>query len=221
MIEALWDAGAFIFDLDGTLLDNIPAHMRAWATFLASLGHEIDEAQFMLQYSGQSNADILRGVLGPSLSQDETDAYCEQKESLYRDLYRPHMKPVTGLLEFLHRAREAGILMAVATSALPVNVEFTLGGLGLLHWFRAVVTAEDVRQSKPDPEIFLTAASRLGVAPERCIVFEDSLSGLEGARRAEMRAVAITTTLRLDEVPNQPFVLRAAPDYVALLDGSM
>jgi len=99
MIEALSDAGAFIFDLDGMLLDNIPAHMRAWATFLAALGHEIDEAQFIRQYSGQSNADILRGVLGPQLSQNEVDAECERKETICRDLYRPHMKPVAGLTQ--------------------------------------------------------------------------------------------------------------------------
>ena len=219
MTNSLWNAGAFIFDLDGTLVDNTPAHLRAWAVFLASQGREMGEAEFLQRFNGKTNADILRGALDRPLSPAEVEEFTGQKEAIYRDLYRPHLQPMPGLLEFLGRARDARIPMAVATSALPPNVEFVLGGLGLLRWFGAIITAQDVRNTKPHPEVFLTAAERLGAEPGTCVVFEDSLSGIEAARRAGMRAVAMTTTLRAEDFPAEPFLLRAAPDFIVLMDG--
>jgi beta-phosphoglucomutase family hydrolase len=206
----------FIFDMDGTLVDNAGVHTQVWLQMFAELGVPITAREFHRQTSGKKNPQILRQVLGPDLSDSEIARYAERKESLYRTAYRPHLRLVDGLEKFLAEARRLGVPMAVATSAERVNIDFVLDGLGIRPYFCAVIGSEEVKQGKPHPEAFLTAAQEMGVAAEHCLVFEDSLTGIEAACRAGMKAIAVATTVDAAEFQGLPTVIRVVKDFTTL-----
>lgn len=207
---------AFIFDMDGTLVDNARFHTKAWRQFLAELGVEISLDQLHRQTSGRTNEQTLHQFLGDDLPDTVLAQYAARKESLYRTLYRPHLCLVGGLDRFLCQARRLGIPLAVATAADRRNVEFVMEGLAIQAYFQAVIGAEEVAHGKPHPEMFLTAAKRLGAPPERCLVFEDSLHGIEAVRRAGMAAVAVATTLDPREFHGLPHVWQVVDDFCSL-----
>ena len=207
---------AFILDMDGTLVDNMGFHLQAWRVFLADLGVEISPEDFLHRTGGMQNPQILRMMLGDDLSEAEIADLAERKEVVYRELYRPHLAPVAGAIDFVHRARERAVPLALATSAEQPNIDFILEGLGLASTFDAVVGAEDVERGKPHPEIFLTAAEGLGIEPDGCLVFEDSRSGIEAAHRAGMAVIALATTHRAGELEDLPGVAEVVEDFTAL-----
>ncbi len=207
---------AFIFDMDGTLVDNMGVHLETWIALFAEHGRTLTAQQFHEQASGKTTFETLRLLFDPRLSDAQCQALADQKEAHYRRLYRPRMRLVAGLAAFLDQARRLGIPMAVATSAPQPNVEFVLDGLDLRRYFGVVVGGDDIRRGKPDPEIFLLAARRLGAAPDQCIVFEDSQAGIEAARRAGMRAIALTTSVPAEELCRAPHVEQAVPNFTGL-----
>jgi beta-phosphoglucomutase family hydrolase len=207
---------AFLFDMDGTLIDNMGIHSQVWSEYLADLGVSITPPEFFARAAGRTNAEILRLLIGPHLQDDQVEDMSAHKENLYRLRYRPIMQAVNGLEYFLRSARAFGCLQAVASSAGLENIAFHLSGLGLNAYFQTVVGAEDVRHGKPNPDLFLTAAERLGVNPAECLVFEDTPTGLEAARRAGMRAIALTTSYPAETLSQNPAVLRVAPDFASL-----
>jgi beta-phosphoglucomutase len=186
---------AFVFDMDGTIVDNMAFHLDSWLAFFARRGLQLDADEFFRATAGRQGGEIMRAYLGEHLSDEEVGLLNHEKESVYRELYAPHRKTVAGFDALLERAEGAGVKLAVATAAPPANIEFTLDGLDLRRHFDAVVGAADVARGKPHPDVFLKAAERCGVAPEHCIVFEDAPLGVEAARRAGMRCVVLTTTL--------------------------
>ncbi len=212
---------AFIFDMDGTLVDNARYHTQAWLQMLADLGQQVTAEELHRWSSGKTNGQILRHVLGPGLSDEQIAELAERKETRYRAAYGPHRKLVAGLDRFLREATRQGVPMAVATSAGRVNIEFVLDELDILPLFGAIVSGGDVRTGKPDPEVFLLAAQRLGVDPKRCLVFEDSLVGIEAAIRAGMKAVAITTSFGAQAFAGQPGVVLVIQDFTSLRPGSL
>ncbi len=189
------DRRAFIFDMDGTIVDNMAFHTRSWLTFFQQRGHELDADAFFLSTAGRQGHEIIRSYLGDHLSDAQTRELSLEKDALYRELYAPHLATLPGFDAFIKAAQQGGIALAVGTAAPTPNVVFTLDGLDLRRHFAAVVGAADVVHGKPHPDVFLEAARRLDVAPEQCIVFEDAPLGVEAARRAGMRAVVLTTTL--------------------------
>ena len=207
---------AFIFDMDGTLVDNMKFHSKAWLALFDSLGIHMEADEFQRCTAGKTNPEILREISGKQLTDGEIQELSDRKESVYRTLYQPHLKATGGLLLFLRQAKELGIPMAVATAAGRQNVQFVLQGLQIENFFEAVVGAEDIQNGKPDPEIFLKSAQRLDVLPEACIVFEDSPNGVEAASRAGMKAILITTTHQPEELGDQPALLLAVSDFTAL-----
>ena len=207
---------AFIFDMDGTLVDNTRFHLQAWLQLLADLGREVVAAEFHHWSSGKTNGQILRHVLGPGFSDGQIADLAERKEALYRAAYGPHRKLVPGLDRFLREATHHGVPMAVASSAGRANIEFVLDGLGIMSLFEAIVSGEDVRNGKPDPEVFQLAARRLGVDSKQCLVFEDSLAGIEAAARAGMKAVAITTSFGARVFASLPGTVLVVQDFTSL-----
>lgn len=207
---------ALIFDMDGTLVHNMPTHNQAWSDTLAEAGIQINLDEFNRATTGKKNIEILRMMLGEQLSEEEIARWSERKELLYRQRFACCREPLPGLLRLLEQAHAMKLPMAVATAAPPENVSFILDELDLRRHFKAVVNANDVKNGKPDPEIFLKAASSLGAQPQSCLVFEDALAGIEAARRAGMDAVMLCTTIEAREVEGQPHVLRAAPDFTHL-----
>jgi len=185
---------AVLWDLDGVLVDSAPYHQRAWEETFAEEGVRLDEACFRHTFGWRNDA-IVAYVMGPEVSPERSAAIGEVKESRYRALVaREGISPLPGTMEWLNRLHGRGVPQAIVSSAPLSNVSAVLAALGFTHLFQAIVSAEDVRRGKPDPEVFLLAARRLGMSPQRCIVVEDAPAGVEGARRAGMRCLALGTT---------------------------
>ena len=182
---------AVLWDMDGTLVDSQAFHWRSWQEALAAEGVAVIEAQFLATF-GQRNDAILAGWLGPGATPERVRRIGDAKEVAYRALVeRDGLDPLPGAAEWVRRLDEAGWRQAIASSAPRLNVEVVLRALGMTRRFRAMVAAEDVNRGKPDPEVFLTAAGRLGVPPARCVVVEDAEQGIEAARRAGMKSVGV------------------------------
>ncbi len=207
---------AFIFDMDGTIVDNMSFHTRAWVTFFANHGQDVDVERFFRDTAGRQGHEIIRTYLGDHLSDVETDALIREKESVYRALYQAHQAPVKGFEALLAHAKSRRIALVVGTAAPSENIAFTLDGLDLRRHFDAIVGAADVKRGKPHPDVFLMAAKRVGALPENCIVFEDAPLGVEAARRAGMRAVVLTTTLPASAFAEFDNVICIAPDFGAM-----
>ncbi|MCB1025844.1 MAG: HAD family phosphatase [Acidobacteria bacterium] len=206
---------AFIFDMDGTLVDNMRFHTIAWQKMLAENGIENDGHDFLVGTAGKTNREIIP-MFFPDLPDDELLRLGNRKEELYRESFLPHRKAIDGALEFLEESKELGIKMAVATAAPIANMEFILDGLDLRKYFHAITTAADVKNGKPDPEVFLISAEKLGVEPDRCLVFEDALNGFEAANRAGMRSVGIATVNSIEKILSLPLVIEARADFCDL-----
>ncbi|HEY8559597.1 MAG TPA: HAD family phosphatase [Pyrinomonadaceae bacterium] len=211
----LFETRAFIFDMDGTLVDNMRFHTEAWGRMLAENGVAMNAHDFLVKTAGKTNREILPGVFG-ELTDERIDELGERKESLYRELFLPERKTLPGALEFLEEAQKLGVKMAVATAAPVANMEFILDGLDLRRFFGAITTAADIANGKPDPEIFLVSAEKLGVEPENCIVFEDAIGGFEAARRARMKSIGIATVNSIEEILKLDSVVEAHRDFSGL-----
>lgn len=207
---------ALVFDMDGTLIDNMPIHIQVWTQYLAELGAQAAPGAFHDQTAGKTNTEILRMFLGDDLPEERLAAYSREKEQRYRRLYRSALAPLPGLLPFLERARAAGLALALATSAGRENIDFTLQLLGISGVFSVIVGAEQVQRGKPDPQAFLLAAAGLGLPPERCLAFEDSLKGIAAAHAAGMPVIALLTGMSAGRALALPGVRAAYPDYAAM-----
>jgi beta-phosphoglucomutase len=184
---------AFIFDMDGVIVDSNPHHRLAWEAFNRRYGLETTEAMHRFMY-GRRNDQIVRGFFGEELSEDEVAARGFAKEALYREMIADRVESmlVPGLRNFLDRHRDTP--KAVASNAEPANVDFLLDRAGLRPYFRFVVDGHQVSRPKPYPDIYLRAAGLLGIPPAECLVFEDSHSGVEAARAAGMKIIGLRTT---------------------------
>jgi beta-phosphoglucomutase family hydrolase len=207
---------AFVFDMDGTIVDNMAFHTKSWLAFFQRRGHDLDADEFFRATAGRQGKEIMRAYLGDDLHDGDIAVLDEEKESLYRELYAPHRRTVCGFDDLVDQAKLRGVALAVATAAPNANIAFTLDGLDLRRHFDAVVGAADVARGKPNPDVFLKAAERCGVAPQHCIVFEDAPLGVEAARRAGMRAVVLTTTLPAEAFAQFDNVIHIAGDFSAL-----
>lgn len=183
--------GAVLWDMDGTLIDSGPHHWLAWQEVLAAEGLPIAYSQFLSSF-GQRNDSILRSWYGDAVSEEAIRRIGRSKEARYRQFVSAEgAAALPGTIDWVERLHREGWLQAIASAAPGQNVETVLHAMGLADRFQAIVSAEDVKVGKPDPEVFLTAASRLGVKAEACIVVEDARAGIEAARRAGMRSIGV------------------------------
>ncbi len=206
---------AFIFDIDGTIIDSMPFHTRSWDVFLARRGVATVGEDFFRRTAGRTGIEVMRELFG-SLSDADAALFVREKEAIYRELFAAEFREITGFTAFARAAKSAGVRVACATAGDPDNIAFALAGLGLQDFFDAAVGAHDVERGKPEPDLFLLAAQRVGARPGECLVFEDAPLGIEGARRAGMRAVAIASTLSAEELGTAPHVIARANDFTTL-----
>ncbi|MCE9666906.1 beta-phosphoglucomutase family hydrolase [Myxococcus stipitatus] len=185
---------AAIFDMDGTLVDNMVFHNEAWVALARRLGLSLTADDFQTRFAGRKNEEILPELLGRPVDARELEQLADEKENHYRALYRPHLRLHRGAQSLITRLRAAGIPLAIATAAPHGNRELVIDGLGLRATFDRIVGAEEVSRGKPAPDIFLAAAKGLGVEPARCLAFEDAILGVQSARAAGMAVVGLTTT---------------------------
>ncbi len=198
---------AAIFDMDGVIVDNHIFHVKAWEVFCNNHGFQFDEASFRAKFFGKNNFDILNGLMSNPPTLNQVNSLGEEKEAIYREIYQKDIAPVKGLVPFLIKLRELGIKTAVATSAPTSNLDFTLDSLLIRNLFDDVVDASGITKGKPDPEIYIKASNLLGVKPENCVVFEDSISGILSGQSAGMNVIALTTTHLINELPKTTIVI--------------
>ena len=181
---------AALWDVDGTLIDSRQYHWLSWKGALAEENFRVTPEQFAASF-GRRNDEILRGYF-PDYSDEDIARVGEKKEVVYRRLVRTHgIELLPGVRRWLYSLKVEGWLQAVASSAPLKNLEAIIDVLGLEEYFSAVASAEDVTEGKPDPQVFLVAAAKLGVEPSSCVVVEDAPAGTEAARRAGMRSVGV------------------------------
>lgn len=205
---------AFIFDLNGTIIDDMGFHAVAWENIInnqlkAGLSWEEVKAQMY-----GKNEELLVRIFGKNrFTKEEMAVLSLEKERLYQEAYKPVMKCINGFEPFVSKALEQGVVMGIGSAAIMFNINFILDGLNLRQYFKSIVSADDVETSKPHPETFLKVAEQLGVAPEDCIVFEDAPKGVESAANAGMRCVVITTMHGKEEFVGYENVLFFIDDY--------
>lgn len=189
---------AAIFDLDGTLVDNMRFHGEAWMAFCRRHGISAELSTFERDYAGKRNEEILPLLFGRPFSPEEARTLAEEKEADYRRAYGPHVAFVPGAEELLRLLRQAAIQTAIASAAPPLNRKLVIDTLGLAPLFEAVIGGEQVKHGKPAPDLFLAAAAAIGIPPRECIAFEDAINGVRSAKAAGMFTVGVTTLTAAD-----------------------
>jgi beta-phosphoglucomutase-like phosphatase (HAD superfamily) len=209
---------ALVFDMDGTMIDSMPSHRQSWSDFAQAHGLTMPIDELMRRTTGRTGVECMSELFGRPFTHDDAVALVQQKEALYRAAFAPPMfREVRGFRAFAAHARERRLKLGVGSAGDRYNLAFALQHLALAEPPHAVVGGDEGFPGKPEPAIFLEAARRLGVSPAHCIVFEDAPLGIEAARRAGMRAVAVCTGHTRDELDG-PHVIAAIDHYDGLAD---
>lgn len=206
---------ALIFDLNGTMIDDMPFHIKAWQEKVNSLGASLTYEETKLQCYGK-NEELLERVFPNRFTAEEKTKLGKEKELLYYDVYKPHMRLLGGLEIVLETAKAKGIKMAIGSAAMMQNVNFILYNLNLHHYFHAIVSADDVTLSKPHPETFLKAAQLLNVSPKDCLVFEDAPKGVDAAQKAGIDSFVLTTMHPKGDFESYQNVVGFGKDYTSI-----
>ena len=182
-----------IFDHDGVLVDSLAFHQHAWVELGRRTGLGITP-EFIHETFGMTNPSIFKKLLGDSLAEDDARRFSDMKEVCYRDVARGRICLMAGVRELLDGLTAAGVLLAIGSSGVRANLDLTVESCGLTGRFAAIASLEDIRNGKPDPEVFLVAAAKANADPRRAVVFEDAPVGIQAAKAAGMRAVGLTST---------------------------
>jgi beta-phosphoglucomutase family hydrolase len=197
---------AVLWDLDGVIADTAEYHYQAWRDVLGKRGVEFSQGDFM-QLFGQRHDTIIRFSLGDRLPKEELDVITEEKQQNYRRRVADNVIPMPGAIDLIKSLKEHGIKSAIASSAVPENIEIILRGLGIEDCFQAIVHGMEVKEGKPSPQIFLLAAKKLKVKPGNCVVIEDAIAGVAAAKRAGMKCVAVTNSHPKNSLKNADIVV--------------
>ena len=215
-MQAVTPVEALIFDMDGTMIDSMPWHARSWVEFTRRHCIVIDLPDLMRRTTGRTGAECMRELFGREVPDDEAWQLIHEKETIYRELYGPVFSEVAGFQAFAAAARTRGLKIGVGTAGDRHNIAFAMGHLQMQPAPSAIVGGDEGLPGKPEPAIFLEAAKRLSVRTSGCIVFEDAPFGIEAARRAGMRAVAVCTSHTAQQLAGG-HVLAAVANYHELL----
>lgn len=203
---------AFLFDLNGTIIDDMQYHIRAWHGILNALGATISLERTKEECYGKNN-ELLERIFPGIFTDDEKNRMSLEKEKQYQLDFSPHLKAISGFESFLRKAHRLGIKTAIGSAAIMYNIDFVLDGLHMRELVDAVVSADDVVNSKPHPETFIKCANALAVPPGQCLVFEDAPKGVEAAHNAGMDAIVITTLHQPHEFAAYSNIIGFIEDY--------
>jgi len=204
---------AVIFDMDGVIIDSNPPHKIALRQFCEQYGYKLSDEELINKIYGRTNKEWIATLFEKPLTTSELRAYGEEKEKLFRDIYKEDIKEVAGFEAFLKNLDTNKIPKAIGTSAPRSNVDFILDELDLKKYFNIILDESNVNHGKPNPEIYLKVAAKLNFSPQQCIVFEDSLSGVASAQSAGCKVVGVTTTHTREELKHTDHVI---DDFVGL-----
>jgi beta-phosphoglucomutase len=211
---------AVIFDVDGVLTDSYDSHFLSWQRMFGEIGVAFTDEQFRSTF-GRTNRDIFAELYPGEMTEERSRQLGDRKESLYREIVSENFKPLPGAVELIDSLADAGFKLAVGSSGPPENIALTLQKLGRADRFDAAATGADVTRGKPDPQVFLLAAQRLGMPPERCAVIEDAPQGIEAANRAGMISIALTGTTTRENLAHAMLTVDSldelSPPRIALL----
>lgn len=205
-------ATTIIFDLDGTMIDNMMVHHKAWRDKLAELGIEMTLEEVHQRIHGV-NTELLEREFPGRFSLEERIRISEEKEETYRRIYAPDLELVRGLPELLFELKANNVLMGVGSAAPPENVDFVLNTLDLWHYFATVRHSGDVQRGKPDPQVYQLILEELEATPQETVVFEDTPTGALAASRAGCKVIVVTTTHSPDEFSDNPDVVKFINDF--------
>ena len=203
---------AFLFDLNGTMIDDMHYHIKAWHRILNSLGANISLERTREECYGK-NHELLERIFPGVFTEEEKARMSFEKEEAYQKEFRPQLKFIDGFENFLQAAHNQGIKTAVGSAAITFNIDFVLNGLNIRQLIDAIVSADDVAKSKPHPETFLKCAEALSVEPADCLVFEDAPKGVEAAQNAGMDCLVITTMHTADEFSTYTNIIGFIENY--------
>lgn len=203
---------AFIFDMDGTLVDNMQFHTESWGQMLAENGVEFNAHDFLVKTAGKTSREILPMIF-ENITDEKIVELTNRKDAIYHEIFLPHRKLVDGADEFLQESKQLGIKLAVATASPIPNVEYILDGLEIRQLFDAIVTAADIKIGKPHPEAFLKSAEKVGIEPKNCLVFEDAIGGFEAAHNAKMKSIGIATVNSIEDILKLDSVVEAHNNF--------
>lgn len=192
---------AVIFDMDGVICHTNPYHSIAFRTFFAKRNLTPTDAEFAEHMFGKSNSYILSHFFQRVVEGEELLAMENEKESLFREIYEPHVEPIAGYVDFINDLQFHGTKLGVATSAPRANLDLIMSKVLVQDKMGSVLASENVKKHKPDPEVYLKSAVNLGIHPDQCVVFEDSFSGVSAARNAGMRVVGVLSSHTKSELP--------------------
>jgi beta-phosphoglucomutase family hydrolase len=212
---------AFLFDLDGTLIDTMPWHFKTWEAVVEELGSSLRGDELMKELYGNGAELMHRLVPHRTFTEDEARQIVDNKEERYRNLYGQNITVLQGAREFLDEALLLNIPMGIGTASNQANIDFALDFLDLRKYLKAIVGADDVQLSKPHPETWLKLAKALSADPVNCIVFEDAPKGIEAAQKAGMKAIAITGHYSANDFNGYNNILKIVPSLNALKPGEL
>lgn len=205
---------AFLFDLNGTMINDMEYHLDVWFDVITNqLGANLTRDEVRGHMYGKNDEVLLRIFGEARFKQFDFPAIAQAKEERYQELYRPHLDLLPGLHDFLHRASEGEIKMAIGSAAPVFNIDFVLDSLNIREYFKIIISGEDVIESKPHPEVYLKAAKHLRIDPAYCVVFEDAPKGVEAAANAGMPCVVVTTMHAPNEFAEYSNILFFIKDF--------
>jgi beta-phosphoglucomutase len=203
---------SIIFDMDGVLVDNNDFHYRSFEAFCQKYNLTITPEIYNVHITGRTNEMILQYFFGNDITQEKIDELAFEKEAIYRDIFRPYMKPAPGLTQLLEKIHSKGVTCAVASNGPFENIDFVLDETGIRNYFKEVVNATMVKEGKPAPDIYLKAAELLGKSTKDCVVFEDSPTGIKAALAAGIKVIGMSTTHEEHELLGVEFIIKDFTD---------
>jgi beta-phosphoglucomutase len=203
---------ALIFDMDGVLVDNDEFHYRSFEIFCEKYNINLTPELYNTKITGRTNEMILKFLFGDSITPQRIHDLAYEKEAIYRDIFKAHIKPANGLMELLERAYKKNIPCAVASNGPFENIDFVLDETEMRKYFKVIVNATMVKEGKPAPDIYLKAAELLGYSTDNCVVFEDSPTGIKAARAAKIKVIGLNTTHEDHELKDVEFIVKDFTD---------